>query len=373
MCQVRIGWYVFNGFNATVTLKGDFPKLEKIGPGAFHWASPGWYGGMGGVGHVVEFKQGLPQLISIGPYAFKDLPGTVALQGDFPLLERIDSDAFSGVGGAGSVVEFKQGLPQLKIISSFVFASFPGTIVLQGEYPKLEKIYAYAFSAAGRAGSVIELKQGLPLLGELMHATFQNFTGTASFQGGYPKLTSIAPGVFQFFNGTITFPGTYPVLQQCYRESTPQIEVCQKTSTTITTTTKTSTTTTTISTITNTTTTTTTITTTTANTTTTKATTNTTTTAKAAGTSEDDPGLSAGGVVGIVIAVVVLICVVFGLAMRERGKAKPGSFFQEPGAPDHRSSIQILNEEGHTTRYTSANGSIVDGKQHVGDVLGGAN
>ena len=89
----------------------------------------------------VIIEQGLPELKTVGSYAFSSFKGKLLLRGPFPKLQVIQSNAFWDAGSADSVLDFSQGLPELKTVGTYAFHSFNGNIKLGGDYPSLGKCY----------------------------------------------------------------------------------------------------------------------------------------------------------------------------------------------------------------------------------------
>ena len=189
--------------------KTEYEKATCIADKEFCAASTGWSNCTSSGGDIT-IENGLPLLKGIGTFAFEWFNGTVRFLGDYPNLETISFCAFRAVQGSGSLIEFKNGLPLLKEIGYDAFTYFQGAVIFQGDYPKLGGIHGLAFFGVQGLGSLVEFKNGLPRLALIGNKAFVGFGGTVKFQGDYPVLRGgWGPG-------------------PCYENSNPQFQVCRK-------------------------------------------------------------------------------------------------------------------------------------------------
>eukprot|EP00729_Bicosta_minor_P000843 gene843-7315_t len=235
---------------------GNYEQVQCILPGAF-WDYNG----------DVTLDQGMPNLVSIGEYAFRvryddSIPqsysGTLTIGGSFPLLSTIGRSAFGNAGNANSKIELLGGLmSNLASIGNGAFSRFGGTLTFTGSFPLLSTIGYAAFNAFGNSGnanSKIELLGGLmPNLTSIGCRAFSRFGGTLEFMGTFPllsrigasfgsdceglvferisdanskielidmpALTSIDGNAFYGFNGTLIVSGSFPLLASIHEEA----------------------------------------------------------------------------------------------------------------------------------------------------------
>ena len=200
----------FFHFKGIVLFAGDFPRLETIGKNAFY--------GDTSSSSQINFQTGLPLLKSIGISAFHLYKGTVVFSGDCPRLESIGRNAFTEALSSSSRFVFQTGLPLLNSVGSAAFWKFSGTVVLRGDFPRLETINLEAFDRVAGPSSQIAFLKGLPLLKTIGFRAFYAFKGTVEFSGDFPRLESIARTSFE--------GASRASIQLCSTKSNPQIKVC---------------------------------------------------------------------------------------------------------------------------------------------------
>ena len=137
-----IGDYALSGIDGKIVLGGSFPLLSSIGTGAFADVYS-----TGNVNSKIELVDGLlPKLVHIGDEAFRSFKGTLTVSGGFPLLDSIGELAFKFAGNVNSKIELVDGKTQkLESIGPDAFNSFPGTITIDGSFPLLYIIRERAF------------------------------------------------------------------------------------------------------------------------------------------------------------------------------------------------------------------------------------
>ena len=171
----------FRGFTGTLTMLGEFPKLETIGEYAFA-------GTVESGGGSVNLT-GLSALTTIGPYAFFASAGKLTISGIVPSLATIGKSAFEGNGRSDNIVNLT-GLSALTTIGPFAFFVYTGTLIISGIVPSLATIGEGAFDAHAVSGSLDNIV---------------NLTGLSA-------LTTIGPFAIHYFRGTLTISGIVPLL-----------------------------------------------------------------------------------------------------------------------------------------------------------------
>ena len=106
---------VFSYWTGTLTMKGDFPSLTTSGEGVFAYGNG-----------VVVFGD-LPELRTIGDYAFYQTSYILTMTGDYPKLETIGSKAFAAAVQDLSLM-FGNVSPSVEIASD-AFKGFRGTVI----------------------------------------------------------------------------------------------------------------------------------------------------------------------------------------------------------------------------------------------------
>ena len=127
--------HAFRGYQGSLSMTGDMPKLDTIGYAAFH--SAGKRADAEQVEQVVSLKD-LPVLRRVIQSAFNGFGGKLTFDGRFPKLEHIGERAFYGLTGD---VSFKLlfGAPALQCMGPEAFSatSWTRNMVLKGEFPCL--------------------------------------------------------------------------------------------------------------------------------------------------------------------------------------------------------------------------------------------
>jgi len=213
-----------------------------------------------GTGNVV-LDRPLPQLKSIGKYAFHAFKGKVQLTGNYPLLVEVGAGAFQSVSDTASKVALVN-LANLESIGDYAFNSFKGTVELIGKFPKLSTlgrsvvlnatninshvwIVKLSKTAKGNSTTFQSFAGSLALTPSLyklgwdvyQYATYipdyafcqQDFgdalcAGGVAFEGdvvlsGLQQLKSIGKGAFLVFKGKVQLTGSFPKLVEVGRQA----------------------------------------------------------------------------------------------------------------------------------------------------------
>ena len=129
--------------------EGSFPKWKHIGEDAFAFA--GIF-----TSSITLDAVATPAIETVGNEAFATFQGTMTVNGAFQNLKSIGTDAFANTGYWDSVITFAGGA--LVEVGANAFASYLGVLSFTGAFPRLAFVGDGAFSGVGNSKSNVAIQ-----------------------------------------------------------------------------------------------------------------------------------------------------------------------------------------------------------------------